>query len=914
MVSLYKSTEKNGHHDLQIDNTVQQQLKRLRQQWSAISKVIHQSPDIDTLFQTTVTEVREKIGSDRALIYCFSSPSSGTVVAESRTVGWTPAVGETIATTIFGFEKREDYLEQQVVSFDDISTAKFTPYQSQLLDKFQIKATLSIPILLRTDKFLTSSSKSNTDVWGLLVVINCSEARQWLEEEIILLSQVACELSQALQGSQFRAVLEEQEQEQQSIAKLIDKIRLSTEVDYLFKITTQEIRQLLQCDRVAIYRFNPDWSGEFVAESVAGGWVQLVEPDVKTIWEDTHLQQTQGGRYRNHETSVVHDIYQANYTPCHIELLEQFEAKAYVIAPIFVKQKLWGLLAAYQNSRSRQWQNSEVRLLTKISNQFGIAVYQAEYLQQLQIKSEQLSQIAEQEKALTKVVNRIRESLDINAIFKITTQEIRHLLQCDRVAVFRFNSDWSGEFVAESVASGWLRLVAPDIKTVWEDTYLQETQGGRYAKGETFTVDDIYQVNHTRCHLDRLEEFEVKAYIIVPVFAGQKLWGLLAAYQNKSSRHWHSWEVNLLAQIGTQFGLALQQAEYLQQLEAKSAQLVTVSQREKAAKELLEQEAIQLLASVRPALDGDLTVRAPVTEDILGTIADAYNNTLQSLRKIVTQLQTASQQVAQTSSSSDASLEDLAKLAQRQSQQVTSALNEIRRMEESTENVVANAELVQAAVRQANKTIESGDAAMDRTVEAIQTIRETVAQTSKKIKRLSESSQKISKVINLISNFATQTNVLALNAAIEATRAGEYGKGFAVVADEVRSLSRQSAAATVEIEKLVQEIQTETGEVAVAMETGIQQVVEGTNMVNETRQNLNAIVTSTAEISNLIQQISNSTQVQMSQSVLVTNSMQDVAKISDETSTEFDKIAAVFQELSEMAQNLLTSASQFKVN
>ncbi|WP_208345088.1 methyl-accepting chemotaxis protein [Aetokthonos hydrillicola] len=731
MVSLYKSTEKNGHHDLQIDNTVQQQLKRLRQQWSAISKVIHQSPDIDTLFQTTVTEVREKIGSDRALIYCFSSPSSGTVVAESRTVGWTPAVGETIATTIFGFEKREDYLEQQVVSFDDISTAKFTPYQSQLLDKFQIKATLSIPILLRTDKFLTSSSKSNTDVWGLLVVINCSEARQWLEEEIILLSQVACELSQALQGSQFRAVLEEQEQEQQSIAKLIDKIRLSTEVDYLFKITTQEIRQLLQCDRVA---------------------------------------------------------------------------------------------------------------------------------------------------------------------------------------VFRFNSDWSGEFVAESVASGWLRLVAPDIKTVWEDTYLQETQGGRYAKGETFTVDDIYQVNHTRCHLDRLEEFEVKAYIIVPVFAGQKLWGLLAAYQNKSSRHWHSWEVNLLAQIGTQFGLALQQAEYLQQLEAKSAQLVTVSQREKAAKELLEQEAIQLLASVRPALDGDLTVRAPVTEDILGTIADAYNNTLQSLRKIVTQLQTASQQVAQTSSSSDASLEDLAKLAQRQSQQVTSALNEIRRMEESTENVVANAELVQAAVRQANKTIESGDAAMDRTVEAIQTIRETVAQTSKKIKRLSESSQKISKVINLISNFATQTNVLALNAAIEATRAGEYGKGFAVVADEVRSLSRQSAAATVEIEKLVQEIQTETGEVAVAMETGIQQVVEGTNMVNETRQNLNAIVTSTAEISNLIQQISNSTQVQMSQSVLVTNSMQDVAKISDETSTEFDKIAAVFQELSEMAQNLLTSASQFKVN
>ena len=203
---------------------------------------------------------------------------------------------------------------------------------------------------------------------------------------------------------------------------------------------------------------------------------------------------------------------------------------------------------------------------------------------------------------------------------------------------------------------------------------------------------------------------------------------------------------------------------------------------------------------------------------------------------------------------------------------------------------------------------------MNMTVEAIQGIRETVSQTSKKIKRLSESSQKISKVVNLISNFATQTNVLALNAAIEATRAGEYGKGFAVVADEVRSLSRQSAAATIEIEKLVQEIQEETGEVAVAMETGIQQVVEGTNLVNETRQNLNDIVDATAEISELLQRITDATQTQMLQSVSATASMKDVAQISQKTSTEANSIASVFQQLSEMGQELLASVSKFKVN
>jgi methyl-accepting chemotaxis protein PixJ len=127
-------------------------------------------------------------------------------------------------------------------------------------------------------------------------------------------------------------------------------------------------------------------------------------------------------------------------------------------------------------------------------------------------------------------------------------------------------------------------------------------------------------------------------------------------------------------------------------------------------------------------------------------------------------------------------------------------------------------------------------------------------------------------------------------------------------------LSRQSAAATIEIEKLVQEIQEETGEVAVAMETGIQQVIEGTNLVNETRQNLNDIVDATAEISELLERITDATQTQMLQSVSATASMKDVAQISQKTSTEANSIASVFQHLSEMGQELLASVSKFKVN
>ncbi|BCL35351.1 GAF domain-containing protein [Nostoc sp. MS1] len=1065
------------------NNAIAQEVKLWRQQLQDIITQMRQVSDWDAVVKVTAAKVREKISSDRVLIYQFNSQESGTVVAESRSFGWTPTLGEILPGITFGLQTSKDYVEPIII--DDVEQIQFTPYQKQLLEKFQIKASLTLPIVV------------GGKVWGLLVVNSCVSQRQWQETEITLLTQISTELTYRLQSFEFQHQLKLQNQAKQSVSKVIDKILRVHDIDKIFQTTTQEIRQLLKCDRVGVYRFNPDWSGQFIAESVGNGWVKVVTPDYKMVWEDTHLQETKGGRYAKGESFVVNDIYKVGHFSCHIEILEQFDVKAYMIAPVFAGEELWGLLAAYQNSGSREWQEWEISFLTQVGLQFGVAISHAEYLEQLRLQSEQLMQIAEQEKIFTKIVNRIRQATDVDSIFKTTTQEVRQSLRCDRVAVYRFSPDWGGEFVAESVGSGWTKLVGPDIKTVlddtylqetkggryvrgenfvvndiytiglapchieileqfearayiivpiffgeklwgllaayqnsgsrewqpwevnflnqiasqfslakaqldyieqvrvksekiaqiaelekaftklvnrirqavdldeifkittlevrqllrsdrvavyrfnpdwsgefiaesagggwvklvgpdirtvWEDTHLQETQGGRYAKGENFVVNDIYKVGHSPCHVEILEQFEVKAYVIVPIFFGEELWGLLAAYQNSSPREWEESQVTLLARIGDQLGLALQQTEYLQKLQAQSAQLAEAAEREKAAKELLQQRSIQLLLAVRPALNGDLTVRAPITEDELGTIADAYNNTLQALRQLVLQMQTASQQVAQTSVESNSSLAGLNNLAKQQSDEINIALGEIQRMLDSTQAVVSSAELVQVAVQQANRTVESGDAAMNLTVQAIQAIRETVAQTSKKIKRLSESSQKISKVVNLISSFATQTNVLALNAAIEATRAGEYGKGFAVVADEVRSLSRQSAAATIEIEKLVQEIQEETGEVAVAMEAGIQQVVEGTNFVSETRQNLNAIVSATAEISQLIQRITDATQKQMGQSVLVTNSMNDVAEIANKTFAESQDIATVFQDLSGMAHDLLAAAGKFKVN
>lgn len=893
--------------------TVQKQTEQLGQiakQEKALTKIvsrIRQSLDMGEIFKIATQEMRQVLRCDRVAVFKFHPDFSGEFIAESVGHGWVRLVNtegkEIVEDTFFQETKGARFTKGETIAVNDIYAANITPCYLELLEQFETKAYINVPIFFG-DK-----------LWGLLAAYQNSGTREWQTSEVSFLSQVALQFSLAKTQIDYLTELTQRAEQEKAINRIVNRIRQSLDTEEIFRTTTQEVRVALQCDRVGVYQFHPDWSGTFIAESVGSGWKKIVTPEFQMVWPDTHLQETQGGRYAKGEISVVNDIYQVGYAQCHIEILEQIEVKAYIIVPIFFEEKLWGLLAAYQNSTTREWQPSEANFLTQIGLQFSLAKSQVDYLDRLRQQSAKIAQIVEQEKTFSKIVNQIRQSLTagIDEIFKSTTQDIRQLFKCDRVAVYKFTSDWGGHFVSESVAPGWIKLVTSELKTAFDDPCLQAMNGGDYKKGSKLIVSDIYQASFDTCYIELLEGFEAKAYAIVPILFGEKLWGLLAVYQNSSTRHWEESETNLLARIADQLGLALQQTEFLQQLQTQSTKLSEAATREKAAKELLQQRSIQLLIAVKPALKGDLTVRAPITEDEIGTIADAYNGTLQALQQIVLQVQSSSQQVAQTSTNSSTSLVGLTHLAKQQSDEITQALSDLQQMINSTQAVVNNAQLVQIAVQQANKTVDSGDTAMNETVNAIQAIRETVAQTSKKIKRLSESSQKISKVVNLISSFATQTNVLALNAAIEATRAGEYGKGFAVVADEVRSLSRQSAAATIEIEKLVQEIQAETGEVAVAMETGIQQVVEGTNLVSETRQNLNAIVSATAEISQLIERITEATQIQMQQSSTVTQSMNDVAEIANKTFGESQEIANVFQSLTAMAQDLLATASKFKV-
>ncbi len=331
-------------------------------------------------------------------------------------------------------------------------------------------------------------------------------------------------------------------------------------------------------------------------------------------------------------------------------------------------------------------------------------------------------------------------------------------------------------------------------------------------------------------------------------------------------------------------------------------------------KEDLQRQVIRLLDDVEGAARGDLTVRAEVTADVLGAVADAFNLTIQNLREIVQQVKAAAKQVNKNSSDNEQFARSLQSDALRQAEELAVTLNSVQMMTDSIRRVAENAREAEEVARSAAAVAVKGGDAVEHTVSGILQIRETVAETTRKVKRLAESSQEISKIVAVISQIASRTNLLALNASIEAARAGEAGRGFAIVADEVRQLADRSAKALKDIEQIVLQIQSETSLVMQAMEEGTQQVIDGTKRAEQAKRALEDIIQVSNRIDALVRSITADTVEQTESTLAVAQVMQSVELTAQETSQESQKVATSLQNLVGIARDLLSSVERFRVD
>ena len=337
------------------------------------------------------------------------------------------------------------------------------------------------------------------------------------------------------------------------------------------------------------------------------------------------------------------------------------------------------------------------------------------------------------------------------------------------------------------------------------------------------------------------------------------------------------------------------------------------AKRQRQEKEKLQQGVMGLLLDVEGAKRGDLTVRAEMTDGAVGSIADAFNSTLKKLQGLLQEVQSVSTEVGQLSSAGEDSVTQLSESALVQAKEIDLTLDSIDEINQSVETVSNYAQEAAQIARDGAIQAKEGDLAMDATVNSIEKIRTTVANTSKKVKQLAESSQEIAQIVEIISGISEKTNLLAFNASVEAARAGEHGEGFRIVAEEVRRLADRITEATKDIQQLVSTIQQDTTLVLDGMETSTTEVVNGSELVKMTKLNLRSLANTSQQIDEYLKSISTSTIDQTNTSRQVNEKINGIALVAKNTSSEAQTVVQSLRSLVEEAENLQSSISQFKL-
>jgi twitching motility protein PilJ len=327
----------------------------------------------------------------------------------------------------------------------------------------------------------------------------------------------------------------------------------------------------------------------------------------------------------------------------------------------------------------------------------------------------------------------------------------------------------------------------------------------------------------------------------------------------------------------------------------------------------MQHQVMDLLTVVSSAAEGDLTVKAEVTADALGSVADAFNLMITGLTSLVTQAHDAAMEIQRATTEILHSSEQMRKGAELQADQIRHASEAVNAMSQTTNRMAENADAATKTSLKATQAAIKGGEAVASTMKGMQRIRAAVQTTGKKIKGLGERSLEIGAIIEVINEIATQTNLLALNAAIEAARAGEQGKGFAVVADEVRKLAERAARATKDITGLIKGIQVETSEAVTVMEEGTREVEEGTKLADQAGAALREIQEIVKQSAVLMTDITKAADDQVERTQSVVTTMDSISKLTQDTTRGVQDTVSIIGNLADLSSRLSDAIGRFKL-
>ena len=521
--------------------------KRLTEQLQVLTNAtdnIRNSRNVEDILQTTVAETRKAIAADRVIVYSLDEQSQGKIIAESVNSIYPPALDSHIDDPCFNAHYLEKYQNGRVQAIDDIYQAGLTTCHLAQLEPFAVRANLVVPIL------------HQSKLMGLLIAHHCAASHAWQQSEIDMMVQIAKQVSLTLDNVQLltNSVHLQQQKDLEtkrikSLTNATEKIRAAQNSEDILQTAVAETRKAIAADRVIVYSLDEQSQGKIIAESVNSIYPPALDSHIDDPCFNAHYLE----KYQNGRVQAIDDIYQAGLTTCHLAQLEPFAVRANLVAPILHQGKLIGLLIAHHCAASHAWQQSEIDIMMQIGTQIGLALDNIKLLTISANLSQQKETETKRIKSLTKATEHIRASLNPEDIFKTAVNEARQAIAADRVVVYSVDEQSYGKMVAESVDYQYPQALGVQIDDPCFSTLYVE----KYQNGRVQAVDDIYQANLTPCHLSQLERFAVKANLVVPIITQGRLVGLLIAHHCAVPHAWQQSEIDVIVQIATQIGFAI---------------------------------------------------------------------------------------------------------------------------------------------------------------------------------------------------------------------------------------------------------------------------------------------------------------------------------------------------------------------